>query len=246
MRAVARYRAWALRGPFLLHHDHGVVEVSWPPADTLLSYDDRESQLFRLARLAGDSAPDLLQVIGVEDFVVFDLILDDLAEYFGCSRARRAVSLMDRYGDSIASDFWQVYQVDMLGVFRGDLLPDEVVDRIEGLPRYSRLSEALAQDDELAANTPDSDDDDDPAPQHPRFTEWTPEAERLASVIDRLGDIISAIASLAGSQTSIPLQPRPVGAAKRLRDEQSDTDYEDLLHDVAVAHARHEAASQTP
>jgi len=246
MRPVARYRAWALRGPFVLHHAGGKVKVRWPSADTLLGYNPDASRAARAQALGGRSTEELLAVVGDQDFAVLDLILKDLAQYFGCTRAHRLLSLLDRYGDVIAQDLAALYQLDVLDVFRGGVVPDELMHKIDGLPRYSRLSEALAQDDELARHSQPADDSATAAPEV-RFTEWTPEAERLAVVADRLGAILSAIAAMAGTKYSVPPEPRPVGALSRLRESEEDDSYRDIVAAVEEAQERWAAAqTQTP
>jgi hypothetical protein len=169
------------------------------------------------------------------------MVLIDLSEYFGCSRARRLIALIDRYGSAIASDLTQLYGIDSLAVFRGDMVPDELMDRIDGFPRHSRLSEALAQDDDIA-ELPD--DVPSRAPEV-RFTEWTPEAERLATIADRLGDILSAIGSIAGAKVNIPPMPRPAGATSRLQERQELGHYDEIIADVEAAHARWLAQQET-
>lgn len=237
MRAVDRYRAWALRGPFLLHHDNGTLQVDWPSPDTLLAHDPSSHRSVRIVRLAGDTADQLVGLVSSDDTAVLDLIVDDLAAYFGCTRARHLSGLIDRYCDPIADDLHQVYGLDLGDLFRGVMLPDEVMARIDGLPRHSRLSEALAQDDELAALSDDGEQSGTRAPEV-RLTEWTPEAEGIATVADRLGDILAAISAFGGGHINVPLQPRPTSAHARLRERKEHLEYEELNADVEAAQAR--------
>lgn len=236
MRPVDRYRAWALRGPFLLHHAGGVLKIGRPPSSTLLAFDSRQPLLVRVRHLAGKRADELLALLGDEDHAVMIMVADDLAEFFGCVHARRVASLVDRYGPAIANDLQQVYGLDLGALFRGEVVPDELADRLDGLPRHSRLSEALAQDDELVDMTPSSVNES--GGPEVRFTEWTPEAERLAKLIDVMGAVLSAMGAMAGSRVNFPPEPRPVGAAARAKARQEHDAYMEIVSDVAEAQAR--------
>jgi hypothetical protein len=84
---------------------------------------------------------------------------------------------------------------------------------IDGLPSNSHYVAALADDEELAADT-----DNVPAPRPPRLTEWSPEVQALAATVDRLGDIVQVlIASNGGHAPKIPHYPRPVTASERIK-----------------------------
>lgn len=84
---------------------------------------------------------------------------------------------------------------------------------ITGLPGNSHYVAALADDEELAASM-----DGDPQPRPPRLTEWSPEVQALATTVDRLSDVLCAlIAANGGNPPKIPLYPRPVTAAERVK-----------------------------
>ncbi|HEY9409405.1 MAG TPA: hypothetical protein VIP77_07465 [Jiangellaceae bacterium] len=85
---------------------------------------------------------------------------------------------------------------------------------IDHLPRTSAFAAAVAQDDELAAEVGDP-----PKASHiPPITEWTPEAEALAAVVDRLAEVANAVVAAAGGKPSrVRPWPRPVTAFDRAR-----------------------------
>jgi len=85
---------------------------------------------------------------------------------------------------------------------------------IDHLPRTSAFAAAVAQDDELAAEVGDL-----PKASHiPPLTEWTPEVEALAAVVDRLAEVANAVVAGAGGKPSrVRPWPRPVTAFDRAR-----------------------------
>jgi hypothetical protein len=88
-----------------------------------------------------------------------------------------------------------------------------ILNAIDHLPRTSHYIAAVAADDELAeqaAGRPAA------APAVP-MTEFSPEAERLGVVIDRLGELISLEVAKATRKKPKPVKPypRPVTASQR-------------------------------
>lgn len=247
MQPVDRQRAWALRGPFVLVLDDGrKVKIRWPAADVLLDHDSSGRPLERVARLAGSKASDLVELLLSEDPIVIDLMATDLECYFGCTQSHRLVSLLNRYDVPISNELAEMFGIDILDLHRGKLVPDQVMDRIDGFARHSRLSEALAQDDALAAQLRrDDDNETEPSAPSVRHTEWTPEVEHLALIVDRLGGILGLIASIGGTSINLPPAPRPVGAAARLRADREQAAYEDVFDDVAAAHEQWRASNPT-
>lgn len=80
---------------------------------------------------------------------------------------------------------------------------------------------ALADDDELAENSPA------PKPQPPKLTEFSADT---AAIIDRLGDVISAvIAAAGGTPPKISPYPRPVTAAQRMEKRSRWRAHDDLV-----------------
>jgi hypothetical protein len=89
---------------------------------------------------------------------------------------------------------------------------------IDHLPRTSSLAAAIADDDEMA----DAEVRSAPAtPAHAApvpMTEFSPEVEALAALMDRLGELINTeIALKGGKPSSVKPYPRPVTAFDRAR-----------------------------
>lgn len=125
----------------------------------------------------------------------------------------------------------------MLDLWRGRLSPRKVLALVEHLPRYSAYSEAVAQDDELAENSVEG-----PAPASLPLTEWTPEAEALWTVADRLADVIRAVVETQGGKVGkIPSAPRPVTAFDRARARRRDEAYGHLKEQLFPGNADEEA-----
>jgi hypothetical protein len=100
------------------------------------------------------------------------------------------------------------------------------------LPRTSAYAEALALDEELAAEVvklPQSDRAGKWARDH---REYTPEVEMLSALFDRVGELIRVVAATNGSRggKAPPQAPRPVSALERVR--------------VRNAHARHQQLAE--
>ena len=91
------------------------------------------------------------------------------------------------------------------------------------LPRASRLRQEMSLDVEMYRAAKEQMPDDVMAPPPaPPMSEYTLEAEILAAVLDRLGEVIQATISAAGSKKKIKIKPwpRPETAAnieKRVR-----------------------------
>ena len=92
---------------------------------------------------------------------------------------------------------------------------------IDHLPRTSAFAAAVAQDDELAAEVGDLPKGSDVPP----LTEWTPEVQALAAVVDRLADLVNAVVvnhpSGKGKPSRVRPYPRPVTAFDRARAKRS-------------------------
>lgn len=85
---------------------------------------------------------------------------------------------------------------------------------IDRLPRDSAYVEALSNDEEFAALFPA---DDTPGQPVRRMADWSPAVEMLTVIVDRLGEVVQAIAALGGVKPrKLPRAPRPVTAAERL------------------------------
>lgn len=150
-------------------------------------------------------------------------LIDAWRDHYDLPSARechRLIYLLERYGDAIERDFFdRSGDLTELWVARRWRLLLNVVD---GLPANSHYVAALADDDELAENSPEP-----TSPSAPRLTEFSPDA---AAIIDRLGDVISAvIAAAGGSPPKIAPYPRPVTAAERARKRNRWLAHDDLV-----------------
>jgi hypothetical protein len=120
-------------------------------------------------------------------------------------------------------------------VIRWDVTPDAAWDYITHLPRDSATWAAVYADPEAFA---DDDDAAGPAPE-PRLTEFSPEAERLADISDRLASLIAIVsAALSKQQVKLDPAPRPGDArraqAKARRREQARREWAELCRQLGV------------
>ena len=72
--------------------------------------------------------------------------------------------------------------------YRGELGPLALLEYIDGLPSYSRLAAAMADDDDAAEQVLAANNGELPAPGPPPLTEYTPEVARLDNVLALRGD----------------------------------------------------------
>lgn len=84
---------------------------------------------------------------------------------------------------------------------------------IDHLPSTSHFIAAVADDDELAENSPP------PRSGPPALRDWTPEVQYLVALYDRLGELIATVASANSTKRVKPPKPypRPVTAYDRVR-----------------------------
>lgn len=130
---------------------------------------------------------------------------------------RRLVYLLGRYGEAIEMDLWE-RQRDLAEMWRSRRWR-LLLSVIDHLPRASHYVEALADDEDLARRTADTEPEAKP---RARMSEWTAEREALADISDRLTDVIRAIVASTGNKPpNIPRSVRPVTAADRIRREHS-------------------------
>jgi hypothetical protein len=115
-------------------------------------------------------------------------------------------------------------------LFTGRLSPDECWDFIWHLPRTSATMAALYEDPAF----PVSDE-----AREPRLTEYSPEAEALGVVADRLAALITVVIRVAGGTApKISPYPRPGdarrAALKEQRHEQAAREWADLCRQLGV------------
>ncbi|GAA0976104.1 hypothetical protein Q7689_00830 [Nocardiopsis tropica] len=123
----------------------------------------------------------------------------------------RLVWLLTRYRDQIEADLaligWDLAALWTARRWRF------LLNLIDHLPRTSHLTAAMADDDELAENSPEP-----TGSSAPTLTEWSPTVERLTLAVDRLGELIAAVYGAAGGKAKAPKPlPRPITARDRVR-----------------------------
>lgn len=105
---------------------------------------------------------------------------------------------------------------------------EKLLDFIGRLPSYSAFSEALAQDEELAALMLDQ-----PPPEEPdgeRWSEWSPIRSDLAVIADRLGELIRVNVSAAGGKPpKVKPMPRPQAVIERVRKRRRIQKHQELV-----------------
>lgn len=119
-------------------------------------------------------------------------------------------------------------------MFRGEILPDDLLSLIDHLPRHSRLGAAMADDDELAELMEGSPVSERPPP----LTEWTPEVDALAKVADRLGALVETVTAALGGTAKVPPLLRPETARDRLKVRREDELVSSLEDDIRAAQER--------
>lgn len=101
-----------------------------------------------------------------------------------------------------------------------------LLNLIDRLPRESHYVEAMLDDEQyalLVADMPLSE------PER-RMREWTPELEALATVADRLVDVIDVLSIANGGKASeLRRSIRPVTAIERVRNRQRQRKHEALV-----------------
>lgn len=134
--------------------------------------------------------------------------------------------------------------MDILDFFRGRYSFAKLRRLIRQLPRRSRLQLALAEDDEFADRMLD-DGADDISSSAPSLGDWTPEVAYLASVVDRLGEVVSAVLSSSGRKPPKmkPLE-RPRTAFDRARRRRTRAGVDSLVAEVRQAQRRRSGDSE--
>lgn len=131
-----------------------------------------------------------------------------------------------------------MYALDLVDFFRGRYTWRKLLTLLDHLPASSAYAEAMADDEERAewlASLPQ-----DSTARAPRLSQWTPEVDLLAAILDRLGDVIRAtIASGGGKPGDSPPYPRPTTAIDRARRTARYRRHLDLVEEVRQAQDRY-------
>jgi hypothetical protein len=101
-----------------------------------------------------------------------------------------------------------------------------LLNLIDHLPRNSAYIEAVADDDELAERLADEQQES----TGPRMSDWSPEREALADVVDMLGSVIQAVIAAAGVRPpTVSRSERPQTAFDRARKRRRDRRHLELV-----------------
>jgi hypothetical protein len=110
---------------------------------------------------------------------------------------------------------------------------------IEHLPRTSAYREAVAQDEDLARHMLSKAPLEESKPIR-RMSDWSAEVELLTAVLDRLGEVVQAVAALGGAKPKkVPAAPRPVTAYERVHRRRRSERHRSLVARV-LPHSRQE------
>lgn len=114
---------------------------------------------------------------------------------------------------------------------------------IDHLPRNSAYREAVAEDEDLARQLLKVKPPDDDAVPVRRMSDWSAEVEMLTAVLDRLGELVQAVAALGGAKPRrVQPAPRPVTAFERVRRNRRADQHRALVSRV-LPHKRDHQAS---
>lgn len=131
------------------------------------------------------------------------------------------------------ADLLHHYGVDLVDVWRGRLSVRKALNLIDRLPRATHYRHELAHDEDLARLMADRFDGVSAGSSDVPLTEWTPEAELLTYVCERIGGLASIMSAAFGDGKvrSLPPMPRPSRALDRFLAERAD---EALDHVMAM------------
>lgn len=141
---------------------------------------------------------------------------------------------MERYGEAIAADLafagWDVLDLYDSGRWAFTL------NLIDHLPRTSAYVQALAEDEELAADLPPEVGAGRRAMPH---REWSPEAEIMAGVYNRVGDLIDVLAQVNDNRPPrLERWPGPVSAWQKVQSERSRAAVDEMAAKLFPEEAR--------
>lgn len=147
------------------------------------------------------------------------------------SEDRRLAAMVTVYGKAIRYDFWE--RGHDLAVLWKQRRWQYLLDIIDRLPRTSALAEAMAEDEQLADRMLARADTDTNAPRRPpsrRVSEYSAEVELLSALLDRVGEVVQAVAASAGAKPrKVTPAPRPVTAMERARTRRAKAKHRDVV-----------------
>lgn len=109
-----------------------------------------------------------------------------------------------------------MYQLD-IGVLWRNRESARALDLLEFLPPTSHYVNAVAQDDELAAELAKHESDEKPASSGPSLTEWSAEVQHLAVIADALLSLRALFLQANGAKGVTPPSPLPTPQTARQR-----------------------------
>jgi hypothetical protein len=124
------------------------------------------------------------------------------------------------YRKAAERDLWEVGRLDLTVEWRSRRWR-RLLNVLDGLRRTSHVHEAMALDDELAEMFLEQERRNETKTSKPkrRMAEYTVEAELLSYAVDRLGEVIVALAvSNGGKRRRVEPMPRPETALGRVRE----------------------------
>lgn len=120
----------------------------------------------------------------------------------------------------------------------------KLLNIIDHLPRNSSYVEAMAMDEELALEVlrrPEK-----KTPPRRRMSEWSAEVELLSTAVDRLSELIQAIAAGHGAKpTRLNPQPRPETAHERVKHRERVRKHNSIVARV-LPHKANQASGRRP
>jgi hypothetical protein len=94
----------------------------------------------------------------------------------------------------------------------------KLLNILEHLPRTSAYAQAMATDEELAAEVAKLPESDRTAKWSRSYRDYSPEVEMLSALFDRLGELVRVTAAMRGGRGKQPqFAPRPESAIERVR-----------------------------
>jgi hypothetical protein len=134
---------------------------------------------------------------------------------------QRLASLIQAYGKAIEADLRARYPgVDLCDEWRSRRWR-RLLNLIDHLPRHSFLHEAMSEDEALAEAMLSHPEPTEKPPAR-RWSEFTPDVELLSGAVDRIAEVVNAIAAANGAKPrKVKPMPRPVTAFEKVRERQA-------------------------
>jgi hypothetical protein len=148
--------------------------------------------------------------------------------------------LVDRYGEAIEWDLLtHCNGLDLLDFFRGKhswRKLSMILERLPGSSAYrGAMLSATSGSSSIAAQSAST------KPTPPAWSEYTPERAALDNILDRLGDVVTAVVTSAGSKPpTITPATRPITEVDRVRLRREKNAHDALVAEVKAAQERFE------